>query len=403
MTHDSPDPTVAGLATELLANIDALADALGDRIAGQIDAYGQAGIVSRVDLRRSLVANMEHILGRLSGSGGPDLEVPRRIGHTRAIQDVPLAEVLRAYRLGFTFVWQRLLEAARRSGQASVDALLDTATTVWELADEFSMAMTGGYRETMAERMIAADRRRSGIVAALLEGAGTPSAWEVAKLLGLPYEGKFLVVVVDVADEGIPPFPHVEETLQRLDVVSAWRSHSDHEVGVLSIGHRRAPATVIEELARKARARMGASPPFMRLDGAARALRLAQVAMEAQPVGTTGIRQLEDEPLVDLLVRDKDMTHRFVTRVLGQVLALPDDDRSTLLATAGAWLDAHGSAGAAAKVLYCHENTVRYRMHRLEDHLGGGLDDPRRLSDLSAALRAIRLFPEMADLQVPSA
>jgi hypothetical protein len=31
------------------------------------------------------------------------------------------------------------------------------------------------------------------------------------------------------------------------------------------------------------------------------------------------------------------------------------------------------------------------------------LDDPRRLSDLSAAPRAIRVFPEMADSRIPPA
>ena len=74
-----------------------------------------------------------------------------------------------------------------------------------------------------------------------------------------------------------------------------------------------------------------ARPHFDRLDGAARALRLAQVALETLPSEAGGLRQLTDAPLTELLVRDLDTTRRFVERVLGNVLALPDDDRATLL------------------------------------------------------------------------
>lgn len=109
------------------------------------------------------------------------------------------------------------------------------------------------------------------------------------------------------------------------------------------------------------------------------------------------VRQLDDEPQVDLLVRDRETTRRFVVRVLGNVLALPDEARDTLLATATAWLNAHGSAAQAGRVLYCHENTVRYRIHRLEEHLDGSLDDPRTLGDLMTALQAIRTFPELGN------
>lgn len=37
------------------------------------------------------------------------------------------------------------------------------------------------------------------------------------------------------------------------------------------------------------------------------------------------------------------------------------------MATARAWLEASGSAAGAGRILYCHENTVRYRMRRIEE------------------------------------
>ncbi|GAA2065420.1 hypothetical protein GCM10009801_10740 [Streptomyces albiaxialis] len=80
-------------------------------------------------------------------------------------------------------------------------------------------------------------------------------------------------------------------------------------------------------------------------------------------------------------------------RILGGVLSLPEDDRTTLLATARAWLEAHGSAAEAGRALYCHQNTVRYRMHRLEEFLRGPLDDAKVIAELSTAPDAVGTFP----------
>ncbi len=211
------------------------------------------------------------------------------------------------------------------------------------------------------------------------------------------------MLVAEAADGKSSPLPRLEDRLRQLDVGSAWRSQPDHEIGVLSLGRRRDPAQILKLLDQLAVGRVGVSPAFACLDGAARALRLAQVALETLPPGTKAIRQLEDEPHIDLLVRDRETTRVFVLRVLRGVLVLPDHEREMLLATARAWLDTHGSAAEAGRLVYCHENTVRHRIRRLEDHLGGTLDDPRRVSDLTIALQAIRTFPELGHRFDPSA
>lgn len=393
----SADP-VATLAAGLLSRVDALADELADRIGARIEFYRDTDVVGRAELIGSLARNIAHILGDLVSARSSDHATPRRIGRDRAAQGVPLDAVLRAYRVGFAFVWEQLLREARAAGEAATDALLDSSTRVWELSDDFAMAMNDAYRDAMHEQLIAADRRRSGIVSTILVGSGEHSAWEVAKLLDLPFQGSFLVIVVESSPPA--PGPSLEDRLRRCDVTSVWRPQPDHEIGLLSVGARRDPASVIDELSRAASGRIGVSPVFDRLDGAARALRLAQVGMESLPGGSSAVRQFEDDPLIDLLVKDRDTTRAFVDRVLGTILALAGDDRVTMLATATAWIDAKGSAAEAGRVLYCHENTVRYRIRRLEEHLGESLNDPRQLADLATALRAIRVFPEFADPQV---
>jgi DNA-binding PucR family transcriptional regulator len=81
--------------------------------------------------------------------------------------------------------------------------------------------------------------------------------------------------------------------------------------------------------------------------------------------------------------------------VFGEVLDLPADDRETLLSTLAAWFEASGSTASTAERLFCHANTVRYRIHRIERYLGRSLEDPRDVADIRAAIVALRVIPQL--------
>jgi DNA-binding PucR family transcriptional regulator len=61
---------------------------------------------------------------------------------------------------------------------------------------------------------------------------------------------------------------------------------------------------------------------------------------------------------------------------------LSDEERQVLFETFRAWLDNDGSMRGAADVLFCHPNTVRYRMHRIEQRTGRYLTRPRDVAEL---------------------
>lgn len=394
MAKPAPHPLIAKIALDLLGDVDALTDELVARIIGQIEIYRGEPVVGPTDLRRSVRHNLEYMFRRLSDRPALDLSAPQVTGQERAEQGAPLPEVLRAFRIGFAFLWEKLLAAARTSGQRSLDELLETATEIWALADDYSLAVTEAFRATRGRAMIEADRHRSMLLASLLDGpSGDQSAWELAKLLGLPYTGSFLVVVAETVELGRPAFPGLEGRLATLDVASAWRVQPGEEIGLLSYGRRRTADDVREAVAGCATGRVGLSPEFTRLDQTPCALRFARVALETVAADAVDVRQLADSALGELVMGNLDATRAFVQRVLGAVLALPDDDRDTLITTAGAWVDSGGSAAEAARILFCHQNTVRYRMRRLEEHLHGTIDSPSTIAELATALQALRLFP----------
>ncbi|WP_436777584.1 PucR family transcriptional regulator [Yinghuangia sp. YIM S09857] len=391
---------VAALAGILMGRVDRLAEEMAELTYEKVEFY-RSMVVGPEDLIASMRDNLRYTLEFLAAPAlsSPDLSAPTATGRRRALQNAPLPEVLRSYRLNFCYFWEQLLAEARRWGGDAPDALLNATPQVWGLADAYSSALTDAYRETLSERMVETDRRRSVLVAELIDGpsATSDTVWEVAKMLGFPFQGAFLVVTAENATASESPLPGLDSRLRALDVGSAWRAQPGSETGVLCCPRRRPVEQILDAVRAVATGRVGVSPLYDRLDQTSRALRYARVAAESLPPGAPAVRQLDDTPLTELVMNNLDTTQRAVNRILGGVLALAEDDRTTLLATARAWLEAHGSAAEAGRALYCHENTVRYRMRRLEEFLRGPLDNPKIVAELSMALDAVGTFPVLLE------
>jgi DNA-binding PucR family transcriptional regulator len=102
----------------------------------------------------------------------------------------------------------------------------------------------------------------------------------------------------------------------------------------------------------------------------------------------------DDSPVAVASAGAPDVMARVATNVLGPIEALPAGDRELLLDTLDAWFECGGSADEAAKRLYVHPNTVRLRLRRIAERTGRSLTDPRGITELSLALRAVRQTPK---------
>ena len=386
-------PEIAAIAGSVRTRLPELADRVVQRLLAEIEFYRDREIVSVEDLRDSVASNLESMVAQLTTDQPPDLSAPRATGRRRAEQGTPLADILHAYRIGFTELWEAIVEEARRSGQAPSETLVDAASGVWWLIGEYTQELTVAYREAAAELLPAGARERSALVEALFAG-GIPdrdTLWEAAKLLRLPWEGVFVVVAAEapgLAQEGLP---QVEALLAARGIGSAWRLHPDIQTGVVSLRRQDALPVLLELLGGGVRARAGVSPVYHALGDTPRALHYARLVLGSLPAGVPAVAQFEQTPLRVLAAAAPDAAGELVHTVLGPVLDLPAQDRSSLLGTLQAWFDAGGSAVETGKRLYCHPNTVRYRLRRLQEHTGRSLEDPRAVAELLAALDALRL------------
>jgi hypothetical protein len=389
MSHDE---AVASVVAATRTSLPALVRRIVTRIRAEIPCYADTDVVQPDDLRASVRANVDYILDSLTGTAKANLTAPDATGRTRAAQGVPLAEMLTAYRVGVTELWSALVATARRLPGVPADDVIELAGAVFAAQNTYSDAALTAYRDEARDILRTRERERAAMVEVILSGAQAKgSLWEVANALRLPLDGVFLVVAAET-ELGHDPIPRAESALAVIDVRSVWRLDAELSLGVLSLPDRSRNGAVLTVLNRHATRRIGASPVFAELHQANWALQLARLALGSNS-GGSGVAQFRDSPIDILVAAAPHAALETARAVLGGLLALPEDELDLLLGTFEAWVRASGSATVAGAALFCHPNTVRYRLRRIEAGTGRTLGNPGDVAELVTAVRAWRELP----------
>ncbi|WP_243418391.1 PucR family transcriptional regulator [Actinomycetospora cinnamomea] len=394
------------LCRALRDDVDGLADQLTLMILDREDIYRELGIPIREDVRETCRANLERALLVLSGDVPPDTDpasLTVATAHRRARQGVPLEVVLRAYRLCGRLLWDRMRAASRdRYGGAYDRALLDVADQVWRMIDGSSARFVDAYRDEEARQHSRDLGRRYSVVEGLLDGRGSDPAYarEAALTLGLPEHGDLACVVAPVGDISDDPLRAPRETLLTAGYASLWHPRRAEVVGLVALGGSGREATaaareVAELLEPCASGPVGVSPPVAGLAGVDAGRRLARLAARtldarAPDAEHPAVAVLDDRLPEALLADSPEVAERLRRVVLGGLLDLPQADRRTLLRTLEVVLAQGGSPTHAAASLYCHRNTVMYRLSRIEALTARRLAEPRDRLLLSLAVLAGR-------------
>lgn len=399
----TPPPALVAATTALQPQVEALVDRVTAGIEEAMPVYRDLSVRDSGTLRESVQQNIHYLLATTISPGlrPHDLAASRATGRRRALQGLPMPEMLRSFRLGFALLWDAVAEEVVRSGTATPEQLVEVATALWTQADEYAGAATEAYRETTAEMAAQRENQRSALVEALITGrvTGQDSLWEIARKLELPRTGRFVAVAAQVRVIGDVALPGAGPALGRIGVVTAWRLLPHVQIGILSLpddDRGNADMRLVDEvLHHHHTARAGISPPYSTLDQTPRAVYLAETAMNSIPAGQTDVRRFTDTPIASLVAAAPEAAVQAAQAVLGDLLRLPESEQETLLGTLEVWLRSGCSARETGRQLYCHPNTVRHRLRRIAEHTGRSTDDVLALTELNAALHALRLLPEV--------
>jgi PucR C-terminal helix-turn-helix domain/GGDEF-like domain len=382
---------VAEVADAIHQRTDELAVALARAITHEVRLYQGTAPVPFDVLAASCAANVRPIFTAIAADTEFDTTAATELGAERARDGVPLSSVMEAYRVGFRQVWDAVVTESANRVNGNGDALRALTAKLLAAQEDFTAAMTVGYREEQTRRLHSDESQRSKLIDSLLHGRLVEqcSLWEAADYLRLPSAGPYVVIAAEVTADG-EALPNIESKLRSLDVYSAWQQLPDLHVGIVHVKADKHLGEVLELVSRMATGRVGVSARFDDLRDTAQALRFARVTLRGRPDPGLLVSVFDGSILASAAVSAPEVMVKLVTPTMDCFAGLADREREILFETFRVWVENDGSLRTVGELLFCHPNTVRYRLHRIEQRTGRSLSKPRDIAELCLAFEVQR-------------
>ncbi len=375
------------------------ADAIADDIALTLLAkdrswYDKAGAEMRADVRSNTREHVRRGLRTMAGVADADdraIHIWRETGRRRARQGVPMELVLNAYSLGTRVLWEALLEK-RSDNELDIDdhVLLMAGQRIWSALDVQNATLVESYRRESARLQRRDLQRQQSFLDGLVEGRGADPAFasEVVDVLGVGAAEPVACVVAPFDGSLDEPLHAPEDRLERAGLVSHWQARGGYYFGLVQLRGLEV-AELVGLLGPCVSGRVGIAPAPEGIVGFATAYQLAARVAETVPRGDQRLVSVTDRLPEVLLAGSPEVTSVLVSETMGDLLAQPPQQAKTLLDTLVALLESDGSPTHAAEQLFCHRNTVIYRLTQIEWLTGRSLGDPRDKLLLSLAVMAL--------------
>ncbi|MCE6994727.1 helix-turn-helix domain-containing protein [Saccharothrix sp. S26] len=317
--------------------------------------------------------------------------VLRYSGRMEYLEGRTMDSLQTAVRVGARVVWRHLSEHGRAMG-VSTDTLFVVADAIFAWVDELCRVAVEGYSEARANASGALERRRRQLLKLVL-AEQPPSPRSLADLAGTtdwPLPDQVAVVALEYREDQ-HQLPSV--ALGR-DVLVDLESSTPCLVVANPSGRLR------PEL-RGRRAAVGPTVPLAQARQSLACARRALAFVRRGLLPAAPVTWCDDHLATLALLSDEFLVDQLSRRALAAFAGLTVKQRERLETTLLAWLETRGGIGEIASRLDVHPQTVRYRMHQLEELLGDRLADPDERLTLEIALRARRVLSQARDVQQP--
>lgn len=199
-----------------------------------------------------------------------------------------------------------------------------------------------------------------------------------------------MVIAAEVPAGATEALPDIESKLRSLDVHSAWRLLPELQVGIVHVASEQHLDQVVALMSRMAAARVGVSAPFVDLRDTPQGLHFAKVTLRGQTDRSSRVAVFDGSILATAAVSAPEAMAKSVGAALVAFSDLSDEERELLFETFRVWQENDASVSAAAAQLFCHPDTARHRLRRIEKRTGRSLSRPRDLAELCLAFEVYR-------------
>lgn len=310
----------------------------------------------------------------------------RQVGRVEFTEGRTMDALQAATRVSAQVAW-RWFSVNTRSIGMPAETLLTMANDIFAWMNELSAVTIEGYHQAQAEatQVNTSDARehaRRDLARALL--SGDPAEQERARTLA------------EAASWPVPDrlVPIAVERLRKQDELGGLGAHPEALVDLgqtpacVLLPHSGRNRRLISDLLGDRRAAVG---PAVAPAEAHRSLALARRMLEltrTKAVAAGRIAWCQDHLATMVVLADPFLTAQLREHADALFAGLTPKQRSRMATTLLAWLENRGTANDLAARLDVHPQTVRYRIHQLQDLLGEKLVDPDSRLTLELALRA---------------
>jgi hypothetical protein len=354
------------------------------------------------DLLPVATANERLLARRLRGlpHDPRDIRMVSESAVRRYAQGVPESEVMRAYRLWSMTIWTELTEIAKRLGDVDPEALVELAAVVLE-HNEFAGGLAAdAYEAEQNGIWVDVSAIPDPLVDEMLAGTADPISLKQIESTQLG-EGDAPLAVLLVAPRSQGGSSAEKNSAVR-SILGDWRKAAGDRCVVIRNGR-----TVIT-IARLADAETWATSVSEDEVAAVAMARAAPTAALAEALTyyreLQGVLEVADilpprrqpftwrDTLLESLLRSApDHIGKRLERTLQRLLEYEEQHDTPLLHTFAVYLEEELSVTSSATRLFCHPNTVRYRLGRIEGMTGldPRIERDRAILSLATALAGI--------------
>jgi DNA-binding PucR family transcriptional regulator len=382
-------------AEELLPGTPELGRGMAEYISSGIPDLGEIDDDElRAELLASCEANIGQVLGMLAhGARVDDITVPHEAlnflrGNVR--RGLPLAVILRSYRLGHAWLWETWSEVLQERVDDSGELVAgqdESSTFMFAYVDQISDALVDEFGTEREQMLRSAEQLRADTVRAIVGGdAVDPEA--ASRRLGYELRRHHVAMRVSSGASEVEGLERsVGEAAAALGggeplVVASGAARYDVWCGSFdppateALERYEPPASVVIAFGKPGEGLPGFRTSF---GEAKQAARIGALIGDSRS-SVTSYARVE---LVSLLASDLPRARAFVASQLGP-LAVTGGTAERLRETVLAFLASGGRPTRVAEELFVHKNTVSERIKRAEKMLGRGVDESPQ--ELEAAL-----------------
>ncbi|REE98711.1 helix-turn-helix domain-containing protein [Thermomonospora umbrina] len=393
-TGDEPLAQVpAELASPLRPHVQAAAEEMVREIQVLVPEYSRP-LESRYG-RRMRWAIQETVRHFVDAMGRPDpdwadlIEIYTRIGAYEARNGRSLDGLQTAIRVSGQVACRRFIKDARRLDW-SLPTLGQVTESLFVFLEKIAGAAAQGYAD--AQEQVVTERERSRWRLRDLLIVDPPASLEAIADLSRSarWESPRTLALVAVR----PPVGHPPPVMPP-SILADW--HGPDPYLVVPDPDGPGQDRLIASLVRECAAAVGPTVPVNKGALSLRWARHALTLVERGVIPEKGpIRCLDHIPTL-VAAMSEELIGVALHERLTPLMALPPHRRDPLARTLLTYMENRDNAVAAAERLLVHEQTVRYRIRRLEEMFGDALSDPERRIEMLILLHTWVRFGDARD------